>query len=76
MSDLEKLLGQNWFLRTTEEFDGHKGGIWTTNEEPSEALGGNVLYGNGVHPILGELMDKHGWFAEPYDAGTLMMWPV
>ena len=30
---------------------------------------------SGVHPDFDKFMREHGWFCEPYDAGTLMAYP-
>ncbi len=29
----------------------------------------------GVNPVFDKFMKEHGWFCEPYDAGTLMAYP-
>ena len=26
----------------------------------------------GVHPVLNSILEEAGWYAEPYDSGTLM----
>ena len=72
------------FLRTTEEFDGGKGGIWTSGEDGLKAKDGFDLfdyykddakrYEFGVHTEIGTFLEKHGWFAEWYDCGTVMLW--
>jgi hypothetical protein len=71
------------FLRTTEEFNGSNGGIWTSGEDGLEAKDGFPLFnyyaqGNlyelGVHTEIYEFLEKHGWYAEWYDAGTIMLW--
>ena len=73
------------FLRTTEEFNGAEGGIWTSGEDHLSAWDGKPLfdyyhmdvtrYSLGVHKEIGELLEKQGWYAEWYDAGTVMLWP-
>lgn len=81
---LQKLLGAKWFLRTTEEFYGKSSsgmqGIWTTNEHQSDALDGETIYGSyttyQTHPKVEALLSELGWFCEPHDAGTLMLWPM
>lgn len=73
---LKELLGNDWFLRTTEAFNGSKGGIWTTNERTSNALDGQTIMEEyEVHPKVEALVKQHGFFVEPYDAGTLMIYP-
>ena len=73
------------FLRTTEEFNGEKGGIWTSGEDGLKAKDGFDLFnyyadGNryvlGVHTEIEKFLDKHGWFAEWYDCGTVMLWII
>ena len=76
------------FLKTTEEFDGGKGGIWVGGENGDEAkdgrplfdyytqYGGEVHYVFGVHKEIGAILEKNGWYAEWYDAGTLMFYEM
>ena len=68
---------------TTEEFNGSKGGIWTSGENDRQLHGGLPLFdyyaeGNSyvfgvVAPLHAWLEDK-GWYGEWYDAGTMMIW--
>lgn len=71
------------FVRTSEDFDGSKGGIWTSGES-SPLLGGKKIYnyyGEGSAYDLGVLkkfentINGLGWYSEWYDAGTIMIWP-
>ena len=71
------------FLRTTEEFDGCNGGIWTSGEDNLPAKDGFPLFdyygeGNryelGVHTEIYNFLEKHGWYAEWHDCGTIMLW--
>ena len=76
------------FLKTTEEFNGSKGGIWSSAEGGVEAKDGFNLfdyyaedfkekrYVLGVHKEIGNLLEKHGWYAEWNDAGTIMFWVI
>ena len=73
------------FLRTTEEFDGCKGGIWSSGEDNVPAKDGYPLfnyYGEGkryelgVHTEIYNFLEKHGWFAEWHDCGTIMFWVI
>ena len=76
---LYALLGEKWFIRTTEEFDGSKGGVWTTNERCSRALDGATIVAEGgflPHPKVKAILDAHGFYCEPYDSGTLMIYPA
>ena len=73
------------FLRTTEEFSGSEGGIWTSGESGPSAKDGNPLfsyysenphkYEIGVHKEVYDYLEKLGWYCEWYDAGTIMIWP-
>lgn len=73
------------FLRTTEEFNRAEGGIWTSGENHIPAKDGHSLfdywtenynrYNLGVHTEIDSLLEKHGWWCEWYDAGTVMIWP-
>jgi len=75
----------NMFLRTTEDFNGVKGGIWTSGEDGPQAKNGYsifnyysenyAMYTLGVHLEIAELLEEMGWYAEFYDAGTVMLWP-
>jgi hypothetical protein len=73
------------FLRTSEEFSGSNGGIWTSGEESLPAKDGFPLfdyyaegkrYEIGVHTEIYKFLEKHGWYAEWYDCGTLMLWVI
>jgi hypothetical protein len=72
------------FVRTTEEFDGSKGGIWTSGES-SPVLGGKKIYNYyaegaayelGVLKRFEQAINKLGWYSEWHDAGTMMIWPL
>ena len=86
MMDLREAKYPKMFLRTTEEFDGSKGGIWTSGEDGLAAKDGFALfnyykddakrYELGVHTEIGTFLEKHGWFAEWYDCGTVMLWII
>jgi len=74
------------FMRTTEEFNGSKGGIWSSAENGDEAKDGfnlfnyysedynEVRYHIGVHKEIYNLLEKNGWYAEWNDPGTIMFW--
>jgi hypothetical protein len=71
------------FTRTSEEFDGSKGGIWTTGEN-GEQYKGKIIYDyysqdykNRTFGVLNSWekeLNKRGWYSEWYDAGTVMIW--
>jgi len=69
---------------TTEDFDGSSGGIWICGECGYLNKEGipyfdyydmSSLYTFGVESELYELAEKHGWYFEWYDAGTIMVYP-
>ena len=83
MMELLKAKYPNMFLNTTEAFNGSTGGIWTSGEDDLPAKDGFPLFnyyaeGNryelGVHTEIYEFLEKHGWYAEWNDAGTIMLW--
>ena len=75
-------------LRTTEEFNGNEGGIWTSGEDApmdrtympifdyyvEDYKEANYIMGVRVH--LHEFLKRNGWYAEWYDAGTMMLWEI
>jgi hypothetical protein len=75
-------------VRTTEEFDGGKGGLWVSGEDGIEAKDGfslfdyyaedykEVRYIFGVHKEIGDYLEANGWYAEWYDAGTIMIYSI
>lgn len=74
-------------LRTTEEFDGGTGGIWTSGESGLCDSKGYELFNYyaedykeinyifGVRKTLYEYLEKNGWYCEWHDAGTIMIYP-
>ncbi len=69
-------------VRTSEEFDGAEGGIWTSAEN-GETLGGSKIfdyysesskYEFGVLNKFAKELSKLGWYCEFYDPGTVMIW--
>jgi hypothetical protein len=85
MNKLEKKY-PNLFMRTTEEFNGSEGGIWSSAENGDEAKDGFPLfeyytenhtrYELGVHNEIYEFLEKYGWYAEWNDPGTIMFWKI
>jgi len=52
-------------------------GIWFRGSEEYTSDGGRVFNyyaadGNMMHPTIQKLLDKHGYYAQPYDCGTVM----
>lgn len=69
---------------TTEDFDGSEGGIWICAEcDYLNARGvpffdyyeESRAYTFGVLSNLWNLVEKHGWYFEWYDPGTIMVYP-
>ena len=85
MMELLEAKYPNMFLRTTEEFDGGKGGIWTSGEDGLAGKDGFALfnycaegkrYQFGVHTEIYNFLEKHGWYAEWHDCGTIMLYEI
>lgn len=67
----------------SEFYDDDSTGIWIRGSEYSYK--GSLSYErllfeyydfeNQVHPDLKEIIEDAGWYGEPYDAGTLMLYP-
>ena len=81
---MEWLEGYLDFVRTTEDFDGAKGGIWVSGENGDMYKGKRIFdyynedykkYEFGVYVPFAKEMRKRGWYGEWYDAGTMMIWP-
>jgi hypothetical protein len=83
------------FLRNSEDFNGNKGGIWTSAEDgkpwekgltpfdyyeeadylmKDEGFDFPKSYDSGILITVREFLDKHGWYAEFHDAGTVMLY--
>ena len=67
----------------SEFYDDDSIGIWIRGSEYSykgslsyeRLLFEYYLDDEAVHPDLKEIIEDAGWFWEPYDAGTLMLYP-
>jgi len=76
----------NKMFRTTEEFNGTEGGIWTSGEDDGTLHsglplfnyysqdGGSKSYTFGIRNALYSWLEDNGWYCEWYDAGTVMIW--
>lgn len=72
-------------VRTSEEFDGAEGGIWTSGED-NDTYKNKVIYDyysedirNREFGVLNKWekeLNKRGWYSEWYDPGTVMIWPM
>ena len=54
-------------------------GIWLKGSESYASDGHKVFNNNApvgetLHPIIAKLIKKSDWDAQPYDAGTCMLW--
>lgn len=76
-------------LANSEDFDGGKDGIWVRSTEDEETAKDGYLLFNyyaidnkeiryvfGVHREIGNLLEKHGWYGEWYDAGTILFYKI
>jgi len=74
-------------FRTTEEFNGSEGGVWTSGEDGQLHAGlplfdyytqdgGNSNYIFGVHKFLHNWLEEQGWYCEWNDPGTVMIWEI
>lgn len=71
------------FVRTSEEFDGEKDGIWIAGDNGEELSGNKIFdyysksakYKNGVLKNVVDAIEKKGWWFSWNDPGTMMIWP-
>jgi len=74
-------------FRTTEEFDGSEGGVWTSGEDGQLHAGlplfnyysqdsGGDSYVFGVNKFLHNWLEENDWYCEWHDAGTVMIWKM
>ena len=78
--------GRDFFVRTTEEFNGTEGGLWLSAESDKPTMNGLPLfdyysqdhsetsYVMGTNKAFVEWLEERGWYVEFYDAGTVMLW--
>lgn len=73
------------FVRTSEEFNGSKGGIWVSGEDGDTFKGMSIYeyysedhYNRdiGVSIMWEEQLNKMGWWSEWNDPGTVLIWPM
>ena len=75
MKEIQKIMGESFPVRTTEEFDGQTEGIWTSGEhEGKDGLHFADYYSMSTHPKIEKLLENAGWFYEWHDAGTIMIY--
>lgn len=83
LKQLLKTKFPHMWLKDSEEFDGTKGLIWTgegshIGDEFETPMFNyydrrEVIYSMGVHKKLNEFVNKHGWYCEFYDPGTVFI---
>lgn len=69
-------------IRNSEDFDGVDGGIWIAADNGERMSGKEIFdyyadsssYSFGVLNNFVKFINKHGWYAEYYDPGTIMLW--
>ena len=67
----------------SEFYDDDSTGIWIKGSEYlykgtlsyDRLLFESYLDDEAIHPDLLEIIEDAGWYGEPYDAGTLMLYP-
>jgi hypothetical protein len=76
IADLKKLLGENFHIRDSEDFDGREGAIWISGESYSPLIEDCPFDGYmlNAHPKVQELLFQHGWCFEFYDSGTVFLY--
>lgn len=60
----------------SEDFDGHKGGIWIRDDICKKETD-FYPYAEGTMDesnVLNQFLSENGWFAEPHDSETIMIW--
>ena len=71
------------FVKTSKEFDGTDGGLWTSGEDGATFKGRRIYdyysenhksYTFGVLNVWEKELNKRGYYSEYYDAGTVMIW--
>lgn len=79
------------FIKTSEEFGNSPGGLWMSAEDPGQ-VGKNEyplfdyyadefdpqekIFVMGVNREFETFLADRGWYAEFYDGGTVMLWPL
>ena len=80
LKELKQKYPKGWF-KTSEDFDGQKGAIWSGECSYKDGIPlfeyypeYEGIYEGGVLKELNSYLDKHGWYVEWYDAGTVMIY--
>lgn len=72
---LQHLLGADFFIRDSEEFDGRKKALWVSGESYSDKLEDCPASGPyTLNQTFEKCVNDAGWYVEFYDAGTLMLY--
>lgn len=78
---LEKKFPSCWFKDGELFSSNHSKAIWSgegsriKNKPLLDAYTSSKLYTLEVHNDMVKFLDKHGWYPEMYDAGTVMFYP-
>ena len=76
---IQKAFPHVW-LKDGEDFNGSKGALWSGEGSDIDDIpafdhySDNSLYIMGVHHKLADLLTKLGYYAEFYDAGTVLIY--
>lgn len=66
------------WLKTSEEFNGNKGAIWTGEGSDIGDIDAFNYYGYkdtlGIHPDMWRFLQGKGWHCEWYDSGTIFIY--
>jgi len=87
MTDIKKQFPDIRIHGTTEDFDGHEGGVWVSGEEGTDESTGlslfdyytedmrEIFYVMMVYKPLHDFLHACEWYAEFQDPGTVMLYP-
>jgi hypothetical protein len=86
MEWIEGQLPSHAMVRTSEQFNGMKNGIWMSGEDCDVTYKGEEIYsyysGDHENRTFGVLnswekeLNDRGWYSEWYDAGTIGIWRI
>lgn len=82
LRELTKRYSTAWFKKGEEFSSNHQNSIWTSGEEGINSEGYplfdyyNDNYIMGVHPEVEAFLNRHGYFAEFLDAGTVFIYKI
>lgn len=87
MDALQKAYPEQHIKKASDFSEKYKGstGIWMSAEDGTEDRKGNQIFDYyddsdsrtfGVINHLNAFVERHGWYFEWYDAGTMMLWEI